>query len=777
MIPEAFISQLLERADIVDVIGRYVPLKKSGRNMQACCPFHKEKTPSFSVSPDRQIFKCFGCGAGGNALNFLMRYEGLSYVEAIEKLADLYHMEVPHTGNRKQDREKRKVQQGLADYMREASRYYSDALRTADHVINYLKKREITGQTAAKFGLGYAPSGWHALQALFGSNYTAPELLRCGLVLEKNGRRYDAYRDRLIFPIRNTKGLVIGFGARTLKGDRQPKYINSPETPIYHKGRRLYGYFEGRDAIYRKGRAIVVEGYMDVIQLSQAGFEETVAALGTSITVEHINKLFKTTQEIYFSFDGDAAGRKAAKRAFEESLAVVTDEHHVHFILLPGEHDPDSLIKAEGKRAFEREIQRSLGLVEFAKQMLLEGKDLMYAEDRARLVAQGKVWVTKMVKAPTLRLALMQEIATHSRFSLDEVQRQYGFAVPAPAPTNTRSSFMGARPSVSNGFTRFDRSYGRGDYRPWDRSRWYRPPAEARIGVTDFRERILQCLLAYPQLIDEFDGSIKDEFFNSTHQVAMQIIEVWRARTALVSQGVHTATLLHFLKDSPFIAKYEELLSTEMQWETSLECARIEVRQNFLKLRLEHLNMRMQGLQCATDRDREELMRLFKYRQDLQRQIQKACKDEETCRVAIDRERSLHLQRKRDLAEGKKSMKLDANPKVRALQRRLFGMTAASLEASDRMMRHREKHTLTGQQEEIQAALREVRRQKKVTSVPATEMPFVQEVSSASDVFVGDDRAPITRAPPAYTMERIPLDRSDHEYVFEDRDVAMEPWQ
>ena len=775
MIPEAFISQLLERADIVDVIGRYVPLKKSGRNMQACCPFHKEKTPSFSVSPDRQIYKCFGCGAGGNALNFLMRYEGLSYVEAVEKLADLYHMEVPRVGNSKQDRAKRKAQQGLADYMREASRYYSDALRTADHVINYLKQREISGQTAAKFGLGYAPSGWHALQALFGTNYTAPELLRCGLVLEKNGRRYDAYRDRLIFPIRNTKGLVIGFGARTLKGDRQPKYINSPETPIYHKGRRLYGYYEGRDAIYRKGRAIVVEGYMDVIQLSQAGFEETVAALGTSITVDHINKLFKTTQEIYFSFDGDAAGRKAAVRALEESLSVVTDEHHVHFILLPGDHDPDSLIKEEGKRAFEREIQRSLGLVEFAKQLLLEGKDLAYAEDRARLVAQGKAWVTKMVKAPTLRLALMQEIATHSRFSLEEVQRQYGFAVTSPAPA-ARPNMPSARRPWGGAYGRF--SGARNEYRSWDRSRWYRPPAEARIGVTDLRERILQCLLAYPELIDEFDGSITDEFFNSTHQVAEQIIEVWRARCASVSQGVHTATLLYFLKDSPYLAKYEELLSTEMQWETSLECARIEVRQNFLKLRLERLNLRMQSFQCTTARDREKWMHLFTRRARVQKQIQEVTAQEQTCRMEMDRERALDTQRKRDQLEGKKSMKLDANPKVRALQRRLFGLTDASEKASDARIEHEQKHTMTAQQADIRAALDGVHEKAKMPALSVTPRPLVSDFTSGmeSRPFENYSHDVIRRAPPAYLHERVPMADDDVEYVFDDRPVSNEPW-
>lgn len=375
-----------------------------------------------------------------------------------------------------------------------------------------------------------------------------------------------------MFPIRNAKGLVIGFGARTMNGDEQPKYLNSPETPIYHKGSELYGYFEGREAIYGKGRAIVCEGYMDVIQLSQAGFEEAVAALGTSITPEHVRKLFKLTDSVYFSFDGDAAGRKAARRALEAALPVITDVQKAGFIILTPEHDPDSLIKAEGAEGFERQIEKAYGLTDFMKKLLLEGKELMYAEERAKLVAEAKPWVLSMPHAPILRLAFIRELAGIARLQADDIERQYGLAGAAPS----RPSFDGGRQQGRGGFAR----------RRDDRfSRWpVKPAPEPRVRVKDVRERMLQCLLSYPYLVSEFSHSIEEEFLSSTHPAAERIIEVWRAAAAEDEEGgcVNPASLLMRLGESASLSYYEELLTEELSTGTPEEGARLEVRKAFI---------------------------------------------------------------------------------------------------------------------------------------------------------------------------------------------------
>ena len=673
MIPEGFITQLLDRADIVDVIGRYVPLKKAGRNLMACCPFHQEKTPSFSVSPTKQFFKCFGCGAGGNAIGFLMRLEGLEFPEAVEKLAAMYHMEVPKT--RRSAKEEREQARGksLTELMAEAARFYTDKLRASEKAVNYLKGRGIDGATAAKFALGYSPEGWHALQTLFGERYVAPELVECGLVNVKNDRRYDAYRDRLMFPIRNTKGQVIGFGARTFVADEQPKYLNSPETPIYHKGRELYGLFEGREAVHRKGRAIVCEGYMDVIQLSQAGFEESVAALGTSITSEHVQKLFKIADRVYFSFDGDGAGRKAARRALEAALPVIADGQRAHFVLLPPQHDPDSLIKAEGAQAFERELEHALGLVDFAKSVLTADKELAYAEERAKVVAEGKQLCVVMTKAPVLRRALMEEIAAVARLTVDEIERQYGLASPAPVPrppVNVRRD--GAYWARREGGPARAYCYGRFAYAPSRR--------EPRPTVVDCRERVLQCFLAHPQLIEAFDGRIEELFLSSEQTVAREIVEVWRTAWRLREEGersLNPAGLLSALATSDSVAHYEALIAAEMQMDTPEEGARLELASHFLMLELEENKWRRASMTPKTPDDYETYRKLLARSLDLQRFIRDAQAAEQAYRNRCDVRAAFEQNKLRESREGHAAgaMRLDANPKVRALQAKLFGLT------------------------------------------------------------------------------------------------------
>lgn len=674
MIPEGFITNLLDRADIVDVVSRYVPLKKAGRNYMCCCPFHKEKTPSFSVSPTKQFYKCFGCGKGGNAIGFVMEIEHLSFPEAVEKLAGYYGLEVPKdTSPRAQAaREKSKT---LADFMKEAADYYTAQLRATPKAVEYLRSRAISGETAARFGLGYSPEGWHALEEVFKEKYSAPALLEAGLVNEKNGRRYDAFRDRLMFPIRNPKGQVIGFGARTLKGDEQPKYLNSPETPIYHKGSELYGLFEGRDAVHEKGRAIVCEGYMDVIQLSQAGFPESVAALGTSITPEHVKRLFKLTDRVYFSFDGDGAGRKAARRALEAALPVLTDTQQACFVLLPPEHDPDSLIKAKGPEAYERELENALTLSAFMKKLLLEGKELMYAEERAKLVAEAKPWILSMQAAPVLRLALVKEIAAMARLQPEDVERQYGLAS-SPAPRHeTGDAYRPVRSRSGFGYGYDARAGARrpGRY-GYARNLYERFVPEAPVPVKDVRDRMLQCFLAYPNLLTEFSTAIEDEFVSSTHPAAARILEVWRAAAQAESESdgraVRAATLLQALAESPEREAYETLLSEELVLETPEEGARLELKRSFLDLELERTKMRLMDLGRSERPDFDQMRRLMARRTEV----------DETIRLVREEEARYRRRQETSFAAsasgGSRAAKervLSDNPKVRELQLHLFG--------------------------------------------------------------------------------------------------------
>lgn len=658
MIPEGFITNLLDRVDIGDVIGRYVPLKKAGRNLMACCPFHKEKTPSFSVSPSKQIYKCFGCGASGNAIGFLMAYEGLEFPDAVRKLASFYGLEVPEDRSPAQARAREK-QRTLTDYMSEAAKFYTEKLRGADRVIRYLKERAISGETAQKFALGYSPDEWHALKDVFKEKYDEVALQDCGLVNVKNDRRYDAFRGRLMFPIRNVKGQVIGFGARTLNGDEQPKYLNSPETPIYHKGSELYGLYEAREAIHKKGRAIVCEGYMDVIQLSQAGFTEAVAALGTSITSEHVHKLFKLADSVYFSFDGDGAGRKAAKRALESTLSVITDVQKAGFIILPPEHDPDSLIKAEGAHAYEAEIEKAYTLTGFLKHVLLEGKELMYAEERAKVVAEARPYVLAMQKAPILRLALIKELAGIARLTAEEIQRQYGL--------------MPAVPRVSKP-ARFSQRNRWGSLSPMR-------PIEKRVRVKDMRERLLQCFLAYPELLSQFSAQIEEEFLTSEHPIAGHIISLWRE--AVNEDGgslTSAAALIQKVKDPQALAYYRSLLSEELTMDTPREGATLEVRRTFMEMEWERIKARIEALAHEGTPHVAQFRPLVARRDELRRQIDEVAQQEREYRQRMDVRSRYERQEQLDKAGKGSTPALSSNPIIRELQEHLRGreMTTSS---------------------------------------------------------------------------------------------------
>lgn len=398
-IPQSFLQDLLSRVDIVDVVGRYVQLKKGGANFMGLCPFHGEKSPSFSVSPNKQFFHCFGCGKNGNAIGFLMDHAGMSFVEAVKDLAQEVGMVVPEDDRTPEDRQRaaqvREQQQSLSDVLAQAATAYQKALKQSPEAIAYLKQRGLTGEVAKRFGLGYAPPGWRHLASVF-PDYQDTKLVQCGLVIgdeessdTESAKRYDRFRDRVMFPIRNVKGETIGFGGRVM-GQGEPKYLNSPETPVFHKGRELYGLFEARTDIRLSGHALVTEGYMDVVALAQMEIGQAVATLGTACTPDHVRLLFRFTDTIVFSFDGDGAGRRAARKAMEAALPFATDTRTLKFLFLPSEHDPDSFVRAHGKAAFEQAIQEAMPLSKFLLEVTTQGLDMDSAEGRAQCLAAAQ---------------------------------------------------------------------------------------------------------------------------------------------------------------------------------------------------------------------------------------------------------------------------------------------------------------------------------------------------------------------------------------------------
>jgi DNA primase len=465
VIPKNFIQDLLNRLDIVDVVERYVPLKKAGANFVACCPFHNEKSPSFTVSQTKQFYHCFGCGAHGTAIGFVMEHAGLGYVDAIEELARSVGLEVPDerpaAGEAYQ-----KVAPDLYEVMQTATRYYREQLKLSQRAIDYLKQRGLSGEIAAKFGIGYAPDGWQNLSAAF-PDYQNATLNETGLVITSDeGKRYDRFRDRIMFPIINVRGQVIGFGGRVLdKGE--PKYLNSPETPLFEKGRELYGLYQAQKAIRAGQQVLVVEGYMDVVALAQHGVEYAVATLGTATTPYHIQKLLRLTEHIVFCFDGDKAGQRAAWRALENALPYLQDGKRISFLFLPVEHDPDSFVREFGKAAFEQRIQEAMPLSAYLLREASAELDLRTQEGRNQLLQRAKPLLTA-IAAPATALLLRKEVAALSGVSQAELEALYEIKPVARAP---RIAFQKA---------------GRA------------PPSAHRL--------LLQCLIAQPELGQQVPG-------------------------------------------------------------------------------------------------------------------------------------------------------------------------------------------------------------------------------------------------------------------------------
>ncbi|HET8668146.1 MAG TPA: DNA primase [Terriglobales bacterium] len=445
-IPESFIHDVLSRTDIVSLIDAYVPLKRAGRNYTACCPFHKEKTPSFSVSPDKQFYYCFGCGATGNAISFVMDYQRLDFIGALKQLARVAGMELP-----KSEEFRGPSYQPLYNALAFANQFFQDQLRNPQNGKRgqqYFKQRKVTGETAKAFALGYAAPGWdNLIQAAKKAGIATEHLLQTGLITEKSPQKqFDMFRDRVMFPIRNLKGQVIGFGGRVL-GDEKPKYLNSPETPVFHKRRELYGLYEARQA-GKFERLLVVEGYMDVIALAQFGVRYAVATLGTATSTEHIELMFKQVTEIVFCFDGDAAGRRAAWRALESALPALRDGRQASFLFLPEGEDPDSLIRVEGKELFEDRLKRATPLGEYLFEHLKEEIDTRSLEGKARFAKTAQPLIALLPQG-VLRQLMTQHLSELTGLDIHTLTQALAGEAPAQTPAET-SSARHAEPDHTN---------------------------------------------------------------------------------------------------------------------------------------------------------------------------------------------------------------------------------------------------------------------------------------------------------------------------------------
>jgi len=557
VIPDSFKRDLLNRVDIVEIIQRHLQLKKAGANFSACCPFHNEKSPSFTVSPSKQFYHCFGCGAHGDAIGFLMEYSGLGYIEAIKELAAGAGMTMPEFEPRFG---KKKEESGpdLYELMQRATQYYREQLKASPQAIEYLKRRGLSGQIAAHFGIGYAPDGWQNLQAVF-PDYKDKSLKDVGLVIENEaGKRYDRFRDRIMFPIINQRGFVIGFGGRVI-GAGEPKYLNSPETPLFEKGRELYGLPQARQAIRDAGRVLVVEGYMDVVALAQHGVEYAVATLGTATTPVHVQKLLRQADEIVFSFDGDAAGRKAAWHALEVSLPATLDHKAIRFLFLPEGEDPDTYVRAKGKEAFEELVGHAEPLSAYLLAQLRARVDTNTMEGRSRLVHEAKP-LLKNVAAPALQLQLLKQVAEIAGMTQQEVETlcELRRSQPAPGPS------------------------------------WQRPaPAKvARAAVKSFELRLLECVLVKPALAAELSGDII-QAGNLEAQALLALGAYARDNPELDSEVM----LIDHFRGSPFETLLKQVRSELMVLGLTPEQAEGEFRDALPRLERQRIHEQLNDLQ------------------------------------------------------------------------------------------------------------------------------------------------------------------------------------
>lgn len=504
MIPDSFIQELLARVDVVDVVGRYVQLRKGGVNLLGLCPFHSEKSPSFTVSPTKQFYHCFGCGAHGSAIAFLMNHAGASFPDAIQMLASGVGMQVPQSqasaATRQRAAQRKDEQSAHSKVLDTAQAYYKAQLKKSPEAIGYLKARGLTGEVAAKYGLGWAPDNRQGLADAF-SRYEDRLLVEAGLVIESDdGRRYDRFRGRVMFPIRNIRGQIVGFGGRIL-GKGEPKYLNSPETPVFSKGMELYGAWEGRQAIRADAQAVVVEGYMDVVGLAQQGISNAVATLGTATTVDHLRKLIRLTDRIVFSFDGDSAGRRAAWRALQTALPLLKDDLSLRFLFLPSSHDPDTYVREFGQAAFRACLKDSMPLSAFLIDELAQRHRLDEPEGRSACTHEAAP-ILALLPEGAMRRQILNEFAQKVRLTsqeLDGIVEQVPTRAGAQAPVQRASEAFASTP--------------RSDPEPNARGR---VDFERRRTVAPLAKRLLSLLLAHPALVESLGEQQLDVLENDS---------------------------------------------------------------------------------------------------------------------------------------------------------------------------------------------------------------------------------------------------------------------
>jgi len=590
VIPQSFIQDLLNRVDIVDVVGRYVQLKKGGANFMGLCPFHNEKSPSFTVSPTKQFYHCFGCGAHGTAIGFLIEYSGLGFVEAVKDLAQGVGMTVPDE-DRLPPAQRAEVTAktlALSDVMAKANDFYRHELRGAQHAIGYLKNRGLTGEIAAKFSLGYAPGGWDNLRTVF-TNYAAPELVEAGLVIDRsdeeggNRKRDGRFRDRRMFPVRNMQGHVIGFGGRVLDGG-EPKYLNSPETPLFQKGNELYGLFEARQAIRDAGYVLVTEGYMDVVALAQLGFPQAVATLGTACTPTHVQKLLRQTDQVVFSFDGDAAGRRAARRALDACLPHATDNKTLKFLFLPAEHDPDSYVRELGSAAFEQQVADAMPLSQFLLKEVAQDHDLGTSEGRARTQFDAKPLLQAMPPSG-LRLQIVRGLAQLTQTTPAEIEALFELAQPV------------ARVKVA-------------------------PPKTKRTPPMGLELQMIRLLVAQPGLAETVDQSAIDAVAQLAPDNAALLKQLLEACLALGSQA-NFAALAEQLRavSSDFDALVAEIAADTEQ---DPDAARLELAGAVRQTKMQVLKAELERLAASglkTEEARARYRELTQQQEQLRRQV------------------------------------------------------------------------------------------------------------------------------------------------------------